>query len=112
MAPPRRSRRLALKHVRIGDLPTNVLTGILLTATTHENLLAHAALCARVHPEWRRAVMGSAAYGRGIVGRSADKGATETAATEALRALNIGGLSRRAKHGEGCCVSPLRGPHP
>ena len=81
----------------INDQPTNVLTHILTTATTHDDLLAHVALCARVHPEWRRAVMGSAAYGLGIVGRSADKGATETAATEALRALNIGGLSRRAK---------------
>ena len=81
----------------INDQPTNVLTHILTTATTHDDLLAHVAICARVHPEWRRAVMGSAAYGLGIVGRSADKGATETAATEALRALNIGGLSRRAK---------------
>ena len=49
MAPPRRSRRLALKHVRIGELPTSVLTHILLSATTHDDLLAHVALCARVH---------------------------------------------------------------
>ena len=54
----------------VGDLPTGVLTHILTTATTHDDLLAHVALCARVHPEWRRAVMGSAAYGRGIVGNS------------------------------------------
>ena len=67
MAPPRRSRRLALKRVGVGDLPTNVLTHILTTATAHDDLLAHVALCARVHPEWRRAVMGSAAYGLGIV---------------------------------------------
>ena len=87
MAPPRRSRRLALKRVRIGDLPTSVLTHILTTATSHDDLLAHVALCARVHPEWRRAVMGSAAYGRGIVGRSAEEGATETAAEERSRVL-------------------------
>ena len=29
-----------------------------------------------------------------------------------IRAPGLRGLSRRAKHGEGCCVSPLRGPHP
>ena len=53
-----------------GALPSHVLHHILPTATTHDDLLAHVALCARVHPEWRRAVMGSAAYGRGIVGNS------------------------------------------
>ena len=87
MAPPRRSRRLALKRVGVGDLPTNVLTHVLLSATTHDDLLVHAANCARVHPEWRRAVMGSAAFGRGIVGTSSGEGATETAAEERSRVL-------------------------
>ena len=85
----------------IGELPTSVLTHILLTATTHENLLAHAALCARAHPEWRRAVMGSAAYGLGIVGRSRMQGAAEaqiTAATERARVLpKLGAALRQAR---------------
>ena len=80
------------------DLPTNVLTNILLSATTHADLLAHAALCACVHPEWRRAVMGSAAYGRGIVGLSADEGATATAAEERSRVLReLSSALRQAK---------------
>eukprot|EP01045_Picozoa_sp_COSAG04_P010287 COSAG04_NODE_625_length_11793_cov_11.719942_1_plen_52_part_10 len=46
--PPRRSRRLALKHVSIQDLPPTALHHILLTATTHDNLLRFVAACARV----------------------------------------------------------------
>ena len=61
MAPPRRSRRLALKHVSIGDLPPNVLHHILLGPSN--NLLRFVAACARVCAEWRRVVGGSAAYG-------------------------------------------------
>ena len=63
MAPPRRSRRLALKRVVIADLPPHVLQHILLTATTHDNLLRFVAACARVCAEWWRAVGGSAAGG-------------------------------------------------
>eukprot|EP01045_Picozoa_sp_COSAG04_P003696 COSAG04_NODE_152_length_22459_cov_12.374597_20_plen_302_part_00 len=63
--PPRRSRRLALKRVSIADLPPTALHHILLTATTHDNLLRFVAACARVCGEWWRAVGGSAAYGRG-----------------------------------------------
>ena len=85
----------------INDLPTNVLTNILLSATTHADLLAHVALCACVHPEWRRAVMGSAAYGHGIVGRSAIAGAAVaqiTAATERARVLReLSAALRQAK---------------
>ncbi len=87
----------------IGDLPTSVLTNILLSATTHDDLLVHAALCARVHPEWRRAVMGSAAYGHGIVGRSRLRGAAEaqiTAATERPRVLRK--LSRTSRSPPTC----------
>ena len=64
--PPRRSRRLALKHVSIADLPPHALQHILLTATTHDNLLRFVAACARVCGEWWRVVGGSAAYGRGL----------------------------------------------
>ena len=39
MTPPRRSRRLALKRISIGDLPPNVLHHILLTAAKTDNLL-------------------------------------------------------------------------
>eukprot|EP01045_Picozoa_sp_COSAG04_P007886 COSAG04_NODE_423_length_14604_cov_8.047777_3_plen_310_part_00 len=64
--PPRRSRRLALKRVALADLPPHALHHILLTATTHDNLLRFVAACARVCGEWWRAVGGSAAYGRGL----------------------------------------------
>ena len=48
----------------IGDLPTPVLQHILLlTATTHENLLRFVAACARVCADWRWVVGGSVAYG-------------------------------------------------
>ena len=46
----------------IFTLPDNVLSSILLTYTTTENLLRHVAVCARVHPEFRRLVYSSAAY--------------------------------------------------
>ena len=59
--PPRRSRRLALKHITIGDLPPHVLHHILLGPS--DNLLRFVAACARVCAEWRRVVAGSAAYG-------------------------------------------------
>ena len=52
--PPCRSRRLALKHVSIDDLPPHALQHILLTATTHDNLLRFVAACARVCGEWWR----------------------------------------------------------
>ena len=54
MAPPRRSRRLALKRIAIGDLSEPVLRAILLTAATHDNLLRFVAACARVCGEWWR----------------------------------------------------------
>ena len=62
--PPRRSRRLALKHIAIGDLPEPALRAILLGPS--DNLLRFVAACARVCAEWRRVVGGSAAYGRGL----------------------------------------------
>ena len=62
--PPRRSRRLALKRITIGDLPPNVLHQILLGPS--DNLLRFVAACARVCAEWRRVVGGSAAYGLGL----------------------------------------------
>jgi hypothetical protein len=61
-SPPRRSRRLALKHVSFGDFPPNVMHHILLTAATNDNLLLHVAACARVCREWWRVVGSSAAY--------------------------------------------------
>ena len=62
----RRSRRLALKRITIGDLPETALRRILLAGTTHDNLLRFVAACARVCAEWRRVVGGSAAYGLGL----------------------------------------------
>eukprot|EP01045_Picozoa_sp_COSAG04_P007495 COSAG04_NODE_394_length_15124_cov_10.557005_1_plen_291_part_00 len=62
--PPRRSRRLALKRVTIGDLPEPALRAILLGPS--DNLLRFVAACARVCAEWWRVVGGSAAYGRGL----------------------------------------------
>ena len=69
MAPPRRSRRLALQHVSITDLKPRTLRHILLTATTHDNLLRFVATCARVCPEWWRVVRASEAYGRTLLAR-------------------------------------------
>ena len=62
--PPRRSRRLALKRITIGDLPEPALRAILLGPS--DNLLRFVAACARVCAEWRRVVGGSAAYGLGL----------------------------------------------
>eukprot|EP01045_Picozoa_sp_COSAG04_P023857 COSAG04_NODE_2901_length_3403_cov_2.324455_2_plen_315_part_00 len=59
--PPRRSRRLALKRVAIGDLPEPALRRILLGHS--DSLLRFVAACARVCAEWWRVVRGSAAYG-------------------------------------------------
>ena len=52
--PPRRSRRLALKRIAIGDLPEPALRRILLGPS--DNLLRFVAACARVCAEWRRVV--------------------------------------------------------
>eukprot|EP01045_Picozoa_sp_COSAG04_P006084 COSAG04_NODE_294_length_17734_cov_15.211568_9_plen_306_part_00 len=64
--PPRRSRRLALKHVGIGDLPESALRRILLGPS--DNLLRFVATCARVCVEWWRVVGGCAAYAHGLRG--------------------------------------------
>ena len=74
---------LSLSPVGIGDMPTTVLTSILLTGT-HDNLLRHVSRCAQVCPEWRRLAMGSAAYGLAIVARA---GGQLTAAEERARVL-------------------------
>ena len=64
--PPRRSRRLALKRITVGDLPEPALRRVLLTAVETPNLLRYVAACARVCAEWWRVVGGSAAYGRAL----------------------------------------------
>eukprot|EP01043_Picozoa_sp_COSAG02_P042322 COSAG02_NODE_3590_length_6517_cov_2.757401_2_plen_415_part_00 len=50
----------------LADFPTGILSHILFTATTHDDLLRHVACCARVCSEWRHTVLtspvGSAAY--------------------------------------------------
>eukprot|EP01045_Picozoa_sp_COSAG04_P003683 COSAG04_NODE_152_length_22459_cov_12.374597_7_plen_314_part_00 len=58
---------MAAAAPHIGALPANALQHMLLTATTHDNLLRFVAACARVCGEWWRAVGGSAAYGRGLL---------------------------------------------
>ena len=57
---------MAAAAPHISSFPSNVLHHILLTATTHDNLLRFVAACARVCAEWRRVVGGSAAYGLGL----------------------------------------------
>ena len=57
---------MAAAAPHIGALPANALQHILLTATTHDNLLRFVATCARVCGEWWRVVGDSAAYGRGL----------------------------------------------
>ena len=49
----------------IADLPDHIIFRVLLTATTHDDLLHHVSVCARVCPGWYRNVRGSAAYGMG-----------------------------------------------
>ena len=68
--PPRRSRRLALKRVCIGDLPEPALRRVLLTAVESDNLLRFVAACARVCGEWWRVVGGSAAAVRRVRARA------------------------------------------
>ena len=54
----------------INDLPEPALRGILLTSVQAENLLRYLSACARVCCEWRRVVVESRAYARGL-GRGA-----------------------------------------
>lgn len=58
MAPPRtRAHRRSAAAQVLKDMPTSVLAHILLTVAQTEDLLKHISVCARVHPDWRRAVM-------------------------------------------------------
>eukprot|EP01045_Picozoa_sp_COSAG04_P007887 COSAG04_NODE_423_length_14604_cov_8.047777_4_plen_300_part_00 len=57
---------MAAAAPHISALPEPALRRILLTATTHDNLLRFVAACARVCGEWWRVAGGSAAYGRGL----------------------------------------------
>ena len=50
----------------INDLPEPALRGILLTSVQAENLLRYLSACARVCCEWRRVVVESRAYARGL----------------------------------------------
>ena len=52
---------MAAAAPHISALPPHALQRILLTATTHDNLLRFVAACARVCAEWWRVVGGSAA---------------------------------------------------
>ena len=52
----------------ISKLPEIILRRILLTPRT-ENLLRYTSACARVCPEWRAIVMGSAAYALALPSR-------------------------------------------
>eukprot|EP01045_Picozoa_sp_COSAG04_P003684 COSAG04_NODE_152_length_22459_cov_12.374597_8_plen_302_part_00 len=79
---------MAAAAPHIGALPVNALQHILLTATTHDNLLRFVAACARVCGEWWRVVGGSAAYGRG-------RGAGEARA-RVLRAI-VGALEKEGE---------------
>eukprot|EP01045_Picozoa_sp_COSAG04_P032935 COSAG04_NODE_6623_length_1290_cov_1.471872_2_plen_331_part_00 len=80
----------------ISDLPEPALRRILLTATTHDNLLRHVAACARVCAEWRRVVMSNEAYGlalpRGRLEGVAYRGDDDERA-RVLRAI-VGALER------------------
>ena len=50
-------------------IPTPVLRKLLLTGTAYDNLAVHAAMCAQVHPEWRRVVHESPVYLSAIIGQ-------------------------------------------
>lgn len=49
-------------------LPAHVLADILLYASAHENLVWHVAVCAQVHPNWRRVVLNTLGYGLNVRG--------------------------------------------
>ena len=88
---PELRKLLQMPSVGIGDMPATVLAHILLTATVHrdENLLRHVSLCARVCPDWRRAVMGSEAYGR-VITPATERTRVLAEISEALRELQWG----------------------
>eukprot|EP01045_Picozoa_sp_COSAG04_P029671 COSAG04_NODE_4934_length_1818_cov_18.347295_2_plen_176_part_00 len=76
---------MAAAAPHINALPAAALQHILLTATTHDNLLRHVAACARVCGEWWRVVGGSAAYGRGL-GAEEERTRVLRAITKAIEA--------------------------
>eukprot|EP01045_Picozoa_sp_COSAG04_P010296 COSAG04_NODE_625_length_11793_cov_11.719942_10_plen_298_part_00 len=85
---------MAAAAPHISALPPTALHHILLTATTHDNLLRFVAACARVCGEWWRAVGGSAAYGRGL-------GAQRKWVLKAIaKALGMGWGDRLSLHGQ------------
>ena len=47
----------------MGDLPSGVLSHILIACAASEDLCSHLALCAQVCPDWRRTAMANGAYG-------------------------------------------------
>ena len=76
---------MAAAASHINALAANALHHILLTATTHDNLLRFVAACAHVWGEWWRVVGGSAAYGRGL-GAGEERARVLKAITEAIEA--------------------------
>lgn len=78
--PPLLHKAAELKALRglprrtMNDLPTHLLSRILLSATAHDNLLVHVSSCARVCTDWKSVVAASAAYLRsGYPQRSASR---------------------------------------
>ena len=49
--------------VGIDDVPEHLLHRILLTATTHDDLIGHVAICAAVCRDWCQIVQSSPAWG-------------------------------------------------
>ena len=60
---PKRQPTISPESRGISCLPEHLISRILLTATTHTDLLRHVSVCARVCPEWWKLVMGSMGYG-------------------------------------------------
>ena len=95
---------MAAAAPHISDLPPNALQHILLTATTHDNLLRFVAACARVCGEWWRVVGGSAAYGLGLpqpAGDEDERARLLKAITRALEAEEDDSMLRLGSKGIG-----------
>jgi hypothetical protein len=88
---------LGLPRRTINDLPTHLLSRILLSATAHDNLLHHVAICARVCSDWNSIVTASAAFGRGRWPTGDPAGTYEDFVVQTPRAAALMRISRKLR---------------
>ena len=93
---------MAVPPPHVNDLPTHVLSAILLRSATHDDFLHWVSVCARVCAEWRLIVQRSAAYWPYAPG-SATPGASDAARRQGSLRIGPSGrwvLSERLTGGE------------